>query len=54
MTEPDNVPKPPPGDYDVPADEDYEPDGPSQRWRPPHEFHDAEDRLPPPVSGSID
>ncbi|MFJ5989742.1 hypothetical protein [Lentzea sp. NPDC092896] len=58
MTEPDNVPEPP-ADYDelveanVPAEE-YDYDGPSYPWKPPHEFHDAEDRLPPPVSGSID
>jgi len=52
MTEPDNVPEPL-ADHDVPAEE-YEPDGPSYPWKSPHQYHDAEDRLPPPVSGSID
>jgi hypothetical protein len=53
MTEPDNVPEPP--DHDVPADEDADyGEGPSHPGKPPFEFHDAEDRLPPPVSGSID
>ncbi|MEV6713094.1 hypothetical protein AB0M48_13775 [Lentzea sp. NPDC051208] len=54
MTEPENVPKPP-AEYDVPAEEyDYDDDAPGHPWKPPFEFHDAEDRLPPPVSGSID
>lgn len=53
MTEPDNVPEPP-AEYDVPAEEwDYD-EGPPHPGKPPFEFHDAEDRLPPPVSGSID
>jgi hypothetical protein len=53
MTEPDNVPEP--SDHDVPADEDADYDeAPLHPGKPPFEFHDAEDRLPPPVSGSID
>lgn len=52
MTEPDNVPEPP-DEYDVPAEEnEYE--EPAHPGKPPFGYHDAEDRLPPPVSGSID
>jgi hypothetical protein len=50
MTEPDDVPEPP-AEAEEPADED---EGPLYAGKPPFSYHDAEDLLPPPVSGSLD
>ncbi|WP_394613927.1 hypothetical protein JNUCC0626_29090 [Lentzea sp. JNUCC 0626] len=44
----------PPAEYEVPSDEDDWNARPARPWKPPHEFHDAEDRLPPPISGSTE